>query len=128
MKKILVVEDMVDSIIPIIYFLEASEYTPKLAFDGNMAMKIAKEEVFDKVIVDWNMPILDGKNFLISLDKFLEKSNCTKNCTSYVIYTSTHPDEIEIPETKILKFVTIISKNSAMSDRVKQLNLFLEKS
>jgi two-component system, chemotaxis family, chemotaxis protein CheY len=69
-KKILVVEDYVSHQNLLAYLLEQAQYEVHLAEDGYEALEHMFSDVFDAVITDWNMPRLNGKDFL-SLSRIL---------------------------------------------------------
>lgn len=69
MSNILVVDDSLSMRHMVSLTLSRSEYTVSLAEDGEKALHKAKDENFDLVITDVNMPIMDG----ITLVKELRK-------------------------------------------------------
>lgn len=49
--------------------LEMGGFAPTLASDGDEALKLFKENQFDAVITDINMPVMDGITLIVELRK-----------------------------------------------------------
>lgn len=60
MKRILVAEDDLDIARLVQFQLQFSGYSVTHAPDGAEALKIAKKEPPDLILVDWMMPVMDG--------------------------------------------------------------------
>jgi CheY-like chemotaxis protein len=60
MKRLLVAEDDLDIARLVQFQLQFSGYEVTLAPDGSEALKIARKEPPDLILVDWMMPIMDG--------------------------------------------------------------------
>jgi CheY-like chemotaxis protein len=69
-KKILVAEDNVSNRNLLAYLLEQAQYEVHLAGDGHDALERMINEAFDAVMMDWDMPRLNGADFL-SLSRIL---------------------------------------------------------
>ena len=63
-KKILVADDYVSHQSLLAYLLEQAQYEVHPAGDGREALEHMLEGVFDAVITDWDMPRLNGADFL----------------------------------------------------------------
>jgi CheY-like chemotaxis protein len=59
-KRILVAEDDLDIARLVQFQLQFSGYSVTLAPDGSEALKAAKNEPPDLILVDWMMPVMDG--------------------------------------------------------------------
>ena len=59
-KKILVAEDNVSNRNLLAYLLEQAQYEVHLAGDGHDALERMINEAFDAVMMDWDMPRLNG--------------------------------------------------------------------
>jgi CheY-like chemotaxis protein len=68
-KKILWVDDEIDSLKPHILFLEKRGYQLKTAMSGDDALEMIREELFDLVLLDEMMP---GKDGLTTLEELKE--------------------------------------------------------
>lgn len=60
MKRILVAEDDLDIARLVQFQLQFSGYHVTLAPDGSEALKAARKEPPDLILVDWMMPVMDG--------------------------------------------------------------------
>src|SRR4249919_2340566 len=69
-KKVLVAEDYVSNRNLLACLLEQAQYEVHLAGDGYEAVERMFNGVFDAVITDWDMPRLNGADFL-SLSRIL---------------------------------------------------------
>ncbi|MCK4881686.1 MAG: response regulator [Candidatus Omnitrophica bacterium] len=58
--NILLVDDEMDFIEPIAFWLEAKGYSVQTALNGKDALKLVGEKVPDIVLLDINMPIMNG--------------------------------------------------------------------
>lgn len=69
MKTCLVVDD--SSVIRKVArrILEELNFSIKEAEDGQVALEKCREQMPDAVLLDWNMPVMDGMEFLRSLRK-----------------------------------------------------------
>lgn len=70
--------------------LETLDFSVEEAGDGSEAIEILKQEVPDVVLLDWNMPVMDGMEFLHAL-KALALENLPK-----VIFCTTENDADQI--------------------------------
>jgi len=59
-KRVLVVEDNLLNQELVIGHLEDSDYTVALAGDGRQGVEVFQRERFDVVLMDWQMPEMDG--------------------------------------------------------------------
>lgn len=58
--KILLVDDEQDFLEPIAFWLESKGYSVRMAFNGNEALKLVEQETPDIILLDINMPVMDG--------------------------------------------------------------------
>lgn len=92
MKTCLVVDD--SSVIRKVArrILEELNFSIKEAEDGQVALEKCREQMPDAVLLDWNMPVMDGMEFLHSLRK--EKGGDTP----IVVFCTTENDMNHITE------------------------------
>ena len=58
--NILLVDDEKDFLEPIAFWLEAKKYDVRMALNGEEALQLLEQEKPDIVLLDVNMPIMDG--------------------------------------------------------------------
>ena len=58
--NILLVDDEQDFLDPIAFWLESKKYTVRTAPNGEEAIKLIKQEIPDIVLLDINMPVMNG--------------------------------------------------------------------
>ena len=64
MKRILVVDDDHELAHVLAFALELRGYLVELATNGSDALERVRRARFDVVLVDWKMPVMDGRAFL----------------------------------------------------------------
>ena len=64
MKQILVVDDDRDLAKLLALGLRLHGYAVQVAANGREALTILEERSFDAILLDWNMPVMDGERFL----------------------------------------------------------------
>lgn len=83
MKKCLVVDDSKVIRKVACHMLETLDFSVEEAGDGSEAIEILKRDVPDVVLLDWNMPVMDGMEFLHALKALaLEKRPKIIFCTT----------------------------------------------
>lgn len=73
--KILVVDDEPSNISIIADVLEKYNYEIIAAYNGNVAYQVAKKQIPDLILMDWDMPIMNGLDSI----KILKKDYTTKD-------------------------------------------------
>ncbi|MFX1347759.1 MAG: response regulator [Promethearchaeota archaeon] len=76
MKTILVIEDNESNIYLISFILEKRGYRVLQAYNGKEGFKIALEKKPDLIVMDWQLPDIDG----IELTKGLKNNKDLKDC------------------------------------------------
>src|SRR6478609_7487717 len=70
--------------------LESLDFQISEAEDGEKALEVCKRELPDAVLLDWNMPVMDGYDFLRNLrrmpggDRSKDVSSTTENDVSHI--------------------------------------------
>lgn len=86
MKKCLVVDDSKVIRKVACHILETLDFSVEEAGDGSEALEIMKQRVPDVILLDWNMPVMDGMEFLGAM-RALDMKNRPK-----VIFCTTEND------------------------------------
>ncbi|OFX53623.1 MAG: hypothetical protein A2046_14095 [Bacteroidetes bacterium GWA2_30_7] len=73
--KILVVDDEPGNISVVADILEKYNYEIIAAYNGNIAFQVAKKQIPDLILMDWDMPIMNGLDSI----KILKKDYTTKD-------------------------------------------------
>jgi two-component system chemotaxis response regulator CheY len=82
-KKCLVVDDSKVIRKVACHILETLDFAIGEAEDGSEALELVKQDLPDVVLLDWNMPVMDGMQFLRALqDLNLEKRPKIIFCTT----------------------------------------------
>lgn len=68
LTKILIVEDQSTDIAAPYYLTKHLGCSVTLAFDGEQALREFNKQDFDLIILDWNLPQLNGEDFLKSIE------------------------------------------------------------
>lgn len=63
-RRVLVVDDEPDMRTLLVAYLRMAGWQVKAAGSGKEALGMAAEEQFDAVLVDWQMPVMDGPDLL----------------------------------------------------------------
>jgi CheY-like chemotaxis protein len=64
MKEILVVDDDLDLAKLLAFGLRLHGYAVQVAANGREALTILEQQSFDAIVLDWNMPVMGGEQFL----------------------------------------------------------------
>ncbi len=75
--------------------MEDLGFTVAEAEDGQVALAKCKEQVPDVILLDWNMPVMNGLDFLLAFRQFREHDN------TQVIFCTSENDMSKIQEAVI---------------------------
>ena len=67
--KILLVDDEQDFLEPIAFWLKAKGYSVQMALNGEEALKLVEQETPDIILLDINMPVMNGIDTLKNIRK-----------------------------------------------------------
>jgi len=140
MYKILVVNDDISSLQTIVNYVEesSSNYVVFQALNGLTGLKIAREKKPDLIIVDWDMPGMNGIAFIIELKKEEETSDIPVIMATAVMTSVEHlnialkagaVDYIRIPldKTELTARVYSMLELSKSYQKIKALNATKDK-
>jgi len=87
--RVLVVDDNPVNLMVISALMESRGLVPTLAADGAEAVALACEMHFDLILMDLQMPILDGLEATVAIRRF--ENTCSRPAVPVVAYSSTSP-------------------------------------
>src|SRR5574344_1074194 len=124
--KILVVDDQEISRIILKDMLESFGYIFFEAKDGIEAISMIKEteasnEPFDFILMDWNMPRLNGKEAIKKIYKLYNQKEIKKNVPSILMVSAYSKDEINLDDVHIDNFLTKPVTSSTLFDALAQI-------
>jgi len=102
MTKILIIDDDPDLIKILSFYLKNANYESSFAEDGENGLKKAVEDKPDLIILDIQMPGLNG----IEVAKKLQADESLKNIPIIFLTATLDFDRSEIPEGSKIKFIT----------------------
>ncbi len=89
--RVLVVDDNPVNLMVISALMESRGLVPVLADDGTQAVALARELPFDLILMDLQMPILDGFAATLAIRRF--EGSTSRPAVPIVAYSSTAPSE-----------------------------------
>lgn len=124
--KILVVDDQEISRIILKDMLESFGYIFFEAKDGVEAISMVKEaedsnEPFDFILMDWNMPRLNGKEAIKKIYELYNQKEIKKNVPSILMVSAYSKDEINLDDVHIDNFLTKPITSSTLFDALAQV-------
>ncbi|AFV23102.1 response regulator receiver protein [Methanolobus psychrophilus R15] len=85
MKSVLVVEDNIESMELVVCLLETKGYTSEVANDGKQALELVNKYLFDLIILDMQLPKVDGFEVLQRLKRTLNSNTPVVVVTACII-------------------------------------------
>ncbi|HND84456.1 MAG TPA: response regulator [Pseudobdellovibrionaceae bacterium] len=126
--KVLVIDDSADSVEMMSRILSNNGCDITMAFDGEDSEVLLSKKEFDLVIVDWNMPNMNGRETLIMMDKILGNQKDSQGKTPsmpVVIYTAEEQENLDLPQCKFLTYVGFINKQQNFTSMSKSCSFIL---
>jgi CheY-like chemotaxis protein len=97
-------------------------YQVTLAFDGSEALASLSRDQFDLIILDWNMPVMTGRDLLESLDK-----KSTARPVNIILYSGNELRYESMPEGKSFRIVDVWDKPLRAADMLRRMKQLREK-
>jgi CheY-like chemotaxis protein len=104
-KRVLLIDDQPESILSLNMILNKLGYQTTIVFDGFAAGRLLTQRRFDLVIIDWNMPGLNGGECLSFIDTNLYLERDKRRPVPYITFSGMGESNISIPETVFFKHV-----------------------
>lgn len=124
--RILVVDDQVaDGKMP---YLLANElgYEALIVFDGHAAWSMVREKTFDLIVLDWNMPIVNGAEFLNRLENWPQTRRNRRAHHDVVIYSGDPIDRNDFRDAERFRIVDVWQKPFGPAKMLNRMTRALE--
>lgn len=118
-KQLLVVDDDIICVNMAKMYFEAKGHHVDFAISSSQAIRMLPHSNYKLIILDYNMPILNGIEFL----EILSKNNFTKK-VNIVMLTGEANDEL-IVKAKNLGAKAVFNKEDEINEIYKQISLYL---
>ncbi len=123
--RALIVDDSYDSRVLAEYILNELGCDVQSVVSGTASLQAVKENDFDLIVMDWNMPGLNGRETIIELDKYLFfKRVSTKS--RIIIYTHFPLVYLNLPKSRHLSICTYISKEHTPHRQLQQFKKIIQ--
>lgn len=125
--KVLLVDDCLESIRLMSHILDQYKCDITMAFDGEDSVPLLIKEEFDLIILDWQMPLMTGKEMLLMMDRLLNEHRITKQkiSTPVIIYSAHDESELDIPKCKHFHYLGFINKQKVYSTMMRDFNYII---
>lgn len=121
--KVLIIDDNPDSIKIITYILDKFPTQIFMSYDGVNIAPLLAQEHFDLILLDWNMPIMNGRETLYLINEMTKNKQLP-----IVIYTAEDKDNIDLPLLENIKYLGLIDKTKSYHELAKQCGNFFEEN
>lgn len=78
-----------------------------ITFDGKQALEKALQSSYELILLDWNMPIMDGGDFLFNLNLL---KDLTKKPCDIIIHTGSELTEEDLPNSLAYRILDVWQK------------------
>ena len=117
MAKILIIDDDIDLIKILSFHLKNANYESSYAEDGENGLKKAAEDKPDLIILDIQMPGLNG----IEVAKKMQADESLKNIPIIFLTATLDFDRSQIPQGPKIKFITKPCDFNQITENIKEL-------
>lgn len=125
--RVLVIDDSLDSVKLMSHILDHYKCDVTMAFDGQDAIPLLINRVFDLLILDWQMPQMGGRDTLLMMDRLLteRKVHKIRKPMPVVIYTGHSEEELDLPLVRNFTYLGFINKRQPFSSMMRSFNFIL---
>lgn len=118
-KRLLLVEDYEANIVAMVYYLQSRGYSTLIAHNGEQAIELMEQQEFDLVIMDVQMPVMDG----ITATKIIrEKQQLGQLPETPILGMTAHALKEDMQECLDAGMDDYISKPLKLSQLIKKMN------
>lgn len=125
--RVLIVDDQSLDIMVPRFLTHQLGYQATLAFDGRTALERMAAETFDVIILDWNMPILDGHEFLVRLETRFRGQEKGLRVENIILYSGDRLNFEDFDEALSFKIIDVWRKPMNPLDLLKRLRKIKER-
>lgn len=123
--KILIVEDQSTDLVFPLMVAQNLGYETTLVFDGKEALAKATKANFDLIILDWNLPIIGGLEFLELLEAWRSKYHLNaKEKQKIVIHSGQEIFFEDLPPASFWEVVDIWKKPYSAVEMVRKMKTY----
>lgn len=125
--RVLLVDDCLESIRLMSHILDQYKCEVTMAFDGEDSIPLLLKQNYDLIILDWQMPLMNGEEMLLMLDNLIEDKKLfpIKHSIPVIVYSAHPENELKIPKCRHFHFLGLISKQKIYSKMMQDFNYIL---
>lgn len=120
MKNVLIVDDSADSIELIDKVISHYGARSFRCSNGAAALALLEQQEFDLMVLDWDMPIMNGKTTLICADTVVGRH--PRGVLPVVMHSSADGLEEQLPSTDNIRYLGICNKSGGYKAALKDFS------
>ncbi len=123
-KNILIVEDQTSDLIAPYILANHLGYNVCITFDGKQALEKVLQASYELILLDWNMPVMDGGDFLFNLNLL---KDLTKKPCDIIIHTGTKLTNEDLPNSQAYRILDVWQKPLDAVDILRKIKTIKER-
>lgn len=124
-KRVLLIDDHVDALVPLNMLMNHLGISANLVFDGFTAKRSLESRIYDLIVIDWNMPQMNGAECLAYADAAIARAGGQGQKLPFVVYSALSPEAIKLPELKHFEYSGHWKKPLTLSQLTRQVTALL---